>query len=108
MFAFTTLSSFILRFVIFSSSISYISCLSSSSSLICLPPVLSLLLYVEFMAYSATLMDYLSLLEQRLFSEGLYEIGGQMRPTQLLGYLDAVYGERLGQPLYCPSTVEEG
>lgn len=41
-------------------------------------------------------MDYLSLLEQRLFSEGLYEIGGQMRPTQLLGYLDAVYGERLG------------
>ena len=57
---------------------------------------LSLFLHIEFMTYSASLMDYLSLLEQRLFSEGLYEIGGQMRPTQLLGYLDAVYGERLG------------
>jgi hypothetical protein len=68
-------------------------------------PSYLLLIHVDFMAYSATLMDYLSLLEQRLFSEGLYEIGGQMRPTQLLGYLDAVYGERLGQPLHCPHTV---
>ena len=51
-------------------------------------------MHIEFMTYSATLMDYLSVLEQRLFSEGLYEIGGKMRPTQLLGYLDAVYGER--------------
>ena len=28
-----------------------------------------------------------------------------MRPTQLLGYLDAVYGERLAQPYYTSHTV---
>jgi hypothetical protein len=48
----------------------------------------------EFLVYSGSLSEYLSLLEQRLYSEGLYEIGGRMNPTQLLGYLDAVYGER--------------
>ena len=74
---------------------SFLRCLTHFSSPSPFPILSSMsILHIEFMTYSATLMDYLSVLEQRLFSEGLYEIGGKMRPTQLLGYLDAVYGER--------------
>ena len=45
------------------------------------------------MMYASSLLDYLSVLEQRLFSEGLYSLGAKMETRQLLGYMDAVYGE---------------
>ena len=40
--------------------------------------------------YMNELANYLLELEQRLFSEGLHEIGGQMTAKQLSGYMNAV------------------
>ena len=40
--------------------------------------------------YMNELSNYLLELEQRLFSEGLHEIGGQMTAKQLYGYMNAV------------------
>ena len=59
------------------------------------------------MAYSSSLSEYLAVLETRLFSEGLYEIGGKITPRQLLGYLDAVYGES-GVTTDTLTTIAEG
>lgn len=44
----------------------------------------------EFSQYATQLLNYLSELEQRLFSEGLHEFGGSATVQQLHGYLSAV------------------
>ena len=46
----------------------------------------------EFAGYAGHLRSYLSELEQRLFSEGLHEIGAPLHADQVLGYLDACFG----------------
>jgi cobalamin biosynthesis Mg chelatase CobN len=46
----------------------------------------------EFALYGGQLRTYLSQLEQRLFSEGLHEMGAPLRASQVLGYLDACFG----------------
>jgi magnesium chelatase subunit H len=43
-----------------------------------------------FSPYLTTLLEYLSELENRLFSEGLYEIGASTTTEQVQGYLNAV------------------
>lgn len=44
----------------------------------------------EYSAFIAKVSSYLAELEQRLFSEGLHEIGGELTVQQLTGYLNAV------------------
>ncbi|KAG5190772.1 CobN/Magnesium chelatase-domain-containing protein [Tribonema minus] len=57
----------------------------------------------EFDAYVADLGDYLLVLEQRLFSEGLHVLGAPPSPPQTLQYLSAFYegGDVPAEALEC-------
>jgi magnesium chelatase subunit H len=45
--------------------------------------------------YLIQLYEYLQVLEDRLFSSGLHVLGKQPNPEELMGYLDAYFGEEL-------------
>jgi magnesium chelatase subunit H len=45
----------------------------------------------DFDAYAASLVTYLGVLEQRLFSEGLHVFGERPQPAELAQYLDAYF-----------------
>lgn len=46
-----------------------------------------------FNEYSSRLFDYLLELENRIFSEGLHEIGGPVTSRSIFGYLQAIFGD---------------
>jgi len=52
-----------------------------------------------FNSYFLQLYEYLQVLESRLFSEGLHTLGTAPTPEQLLGYLEAYFGESLPEDL---------
>ena len=48
----------------------------------------------DYKKYISNMSTYIAKLEERLFSEGLYEIGGKSTPQNIAGYMDAVFEGR--------------
>mmetsp|Transcript_1572 Transcript_1572/g.5385 ORF Transcript_1572/g.5385 Transcript_1572/m.5385 type:complete len:1547 (-) Transcript_1572:1607-6247(-) len=53
----------------------------------------------DFEAYASTVYQYLSVVENRLFSEGLHTFGQQPSETQLTQYLEAYFGDDIPSDL---------